>query len=424
MSKAKDVVVVGSSLGGFVVALECAKLGLKVAVVADRFEVPKSPLADNDEGLRWLAEQLEGVTVVEHPPTPQLVVAHDGTQRELPRESILGIPSSALSEAVIQIIGKGNATKAYLDRIKPVLTIGKEKELGTLVEKRMGRAVLTAMVEPVVFERFGLLSNRVEASVAVPGLNEALTRTGSLANAVLALGEVWQKHTKRYEITDLQQTIRKACDFWQIELIDNESGDARVAQLKKDARQLVLADDLPDADAFHNANFARWLEAAKPAVRDSVTVQIDGTAAALKPGLVAMVDDEKFGPVSVCALPEQHLYKVCLAARELGSEQRLIGADDIARIFVNLHELIEDSSKLPAHSALEATTIIRRSGIEILPTATRGQENALIGIQAEISETEGEKPVGLWLAGGDTSRAINQAKSLAVEVRRHLLGIA
>ena len=46
MSKAKDVVVVGSSLGGFVVALECAKLGLKVAVVADRFEVPKSPLAD------------------------------------------------------------------------------------------------------------------------------------------------------------------------------------------------------------------------------------------------------------------------------------------------------------------------------------------------------------------------------------------
>ena len=424
MSKAKDVVVVGSSLCGFVVALECAKLGLKVAIVANRIDVPKSPLTDNDEGLRWLAEQLDGVTVVEHPPAPQHVVGLDGTQRELPRDTILGIPCSALSEEVIQIIGKGNATKAYLDRIKPVLTIGKEKELGTLVDKRMGRAVLTTMVEPVVFELFGLLPDQVEASVAAPGLNEALTRTGSLANAVLALGEAWQKRTKRYEITDLHQAIRKACDFWQIEVLDSESGDARIAELKKDARQIVVADDLPDAAASRNTHFASWLERAKPTVRDMVTVQIESVTEALKPGLVAIVGDEKLGLVSVSAMPEEHLYKVRLAARELGSDQRLIEAQDIARIFSNLHTSLNAPSEPSALSALEAAVIIRRSAIELSPTATRGQENALIGIQDEICEAEGEKAVGLWLAGGDTSRAINQARALAVEVRRHLLGIA
>ncbi len=48
-----------------------------------------------------------------------------------------------------RIIGWGGAWRAFLDRVRPPLTIGKERSLGRLVRTRMGDAVLERLVAPV-----------------------------------------------------------------------------------------------------------------------------------------------------------------------------------------------------------------------------------------------------------------------------------
>lgn len=106
-----------------------------------------------------------------------------------PMPAILGIPAVPLSEETLAVLGGGHATRAFLDRIKPVLTIGKTHSLGDLVRKRLGGAVVERLVTPFVRERFGVDPDELDVAIGAPGLNEALTRAGSLTGAVLAESE-------------------------------------------------------------------------------------------------------------------------------------------------------------------------------------------------------------------------------------------
>src|SRR5690606_30153615 len=86
--------------------------------------------------------------------------------------------------AVRRIIGWGGAWRAYLDRLRPPLTIGQQRNLGALVRGRMGERVVDRLVAPLTAGRHGLTPDEVDVEIAAPGLNSALTRTGSLAGAV------------------------------------------------------------------------------------------------------------------------------------------------------------------------------------------------------------------------------------------------
>ncbi len=206
----KDVIVVGGGIAGLVAARHCARLGLRVTVYeasdavggavashqvagltldngADSFATRRGSVAAFLEEL-GLSDEL----VAPNPAGAWLVLpsedpAGGATAVPLPKTGLLGIPGSPLADDVRQVIGWKGAWRAYLDRVMPVLKIGREHSLGELVEKRMGRRVLERLVEPVASGVYSAPARELEIDVVAPGLNQALTTMGSLSGAVLAL---------------------------------------------------------------------------------------------------------------------------------------------------------------------------------------------------------------------------------------------
>ena len=222
----RDVIVIGGGVAGLVAARECAHFGLSVTVLeatdavggavahhevagltldsgAESFAVRRGSVAKfvaqlglSDEVVApnpagaWLhlpAHETSGGTRGGPGGRPDGELAGGSVSVPLPRAGVLGIPGSPLATDVRRVLGWGGAWRAYLDRLIPVLKIGREHSLGELVRKRMGRRVLERLVEPVASGVYSASALDLEVDVVAPGLNGALTTTGSLSGAVLAL---------------------------------------------------------------------------------------------------------------------------------------------------------------------------------------------------------------------------------------------
>lgn len=194
-----DAYVTGNSLPALAAALDLAELGLRVRVVdrGDAVRALDGPVRDGDGVLHDLLAHLaapiaEGddvdvqVTPLPVPRTPVWVVDARGGWTRQPLPAVAGVPAVPLAHEALAILGSGAAFRAYLDRIAPLLTIGKTRRLGALVDKRLGPRVRERLVEPFAIERFGVGAADVDAAVAAPGLNEAMSRSGALTGGVLA----------------------------------------------------------------------------------------------------------------------------------------------------------------------------------------------------------------------------------------------
>ncbi|UOQ57269.1 hypothetical protein MUN78_00010 [Leucobacter allii] len=203
-----DVYVIGDGLVELAAALELAEVGLRVRIApsAERATGDRPPQWDPDgepdaEGalaglmnhaaapLAASGPEHAGARPVSVAPEPVRLRGTRGGWAPQPEPAALGVPAVPLSERTIAILGNAGATRAYLDRVKPVLTVGKTHRFGDLVRSRMGRAALERLAQPLVRERFGVPAAEVDVAIAAPGLNEALTRVGSLSGAVLSLSE-------------------------------------------------------------------------------------------------------------------------------------------------------------------------------------------------------------------------------------------
>jgi len=102
----------------------------------------------------------------------------------LPKGGLLGIPANPFAEDVRRVIGWRGTWRAWLDRLRPPLTIGHDHSLGRLVRKRMGPRVLDRLVAPVSTGVYSAHPDDIDVDVAAPALNAALTRAGSLSGAV------------------------------------------------------------------------------------------------------------------------------------------------------------------------------------------------------------------------------------------------
>lgn len=193
-----DAYVTGGGLPALAAALDLAELGLRVRVHAGdpATRVPEAPERDAEGALRALmghvAEPIadgdsrdDAVAPREAEPEATWLRSGEGWSPQ-PLPSVCGVPGVPLSRDAIAVLGGGAAFRAYLDRVKPLLTIGKTRRLGELVQKRLGPVVRERLVEPVVVERFGVSSFEVDAAVAAAGLNEAMSRAGALTGGVLA----------------------------------------------------------------------------------------------------------------------------------------------------------------------------------------------------------------------------------------------
>ncbi|MFF2388740.1 protoporphyrinogen oxidase [Agromyces sp. NPDC058104] len=204
-----DVVVVGGGVAGMVAALECAKIGLAVTIV-ERRDAPGGCVGrieldglTLDSGAESFATRGDGVAellgslglddeIVDPNRAGAWLVwgAGDGLDAApLPKTGVLGIPANPLGDDVRRIIGWSGATRAYLDRIKPILRIGRAHSLGELVRSRMGQAVLDRLVTPISSGVYSADPELLDLDVVAPGLNEAMTRTGSLSGGVGQLVE-------------------------------------------------------------------------------------------------------------------------------------------------------------------------------------------------------------------------------------------
>ncbi len=170
-----DVLTIGSDLAAWVAALECARIGLKTELWIPK-DADFSGPADFSHRGGIVAAVLDELGV-----DYEVIIPAEGTAE------ICGIPSNPFSAAVRTALGWSGAWRIYLDRIKPVLTIGNETNLGKLVRARLGDKALENLVDPVVIDRYGYTADELEADSVAPGLAQALTRGGSLSNAVIEL---------------------------------------------------------------------------------------------------------------------------------------------------------------------------------------------------------------------------------------------
>lgn len=238
------VTVIGGGLAGLVAALECAKVGMPVTVVeaSDRLggcvaaaeldgrmlDVAADGFATSGGHVRALVDELGlGGSVVAPLPGGRWIAglpassAHDGDAAPLPEGTVLGIPANPWAEDVRRFIGWRGAWRAYLDRLRPPLTIGHERRLGTLVRTRMGERVLDTMVAPVTRGLFGIEPDDIDVDAAAPGLNAALTRTGSLSGAVAqVLSEGQTRSEGRTERVSLEGGMRRLVDALERQLTD------------------------------------------------------------------------------------------------------------------------------------------------------------------------------------------------------------
>ena len=88
---------------------------------------------------------------------------------------------------MIRVLGAAGAARAYVDRLIPVLKVGRYDRLGPLVRARMGDRVLERLVAPVVQNVYGADPDAVPIDAIAPGLNAGITSAGSLSGAVLEL---------------------------------------------------------------------------------------------------------------------------------------------------------------------------------------------------------------------------------------------
>lgn len=195
-----SVVVIGAGMAGLVAALECARVGMPVTLLessdragglASSTELDGERVDTAADGFRdapgALSKLLADLGLSE-----RIVPARDADTwvagahgvAPLPEASLLGIPANPFDERTRRIIGWSGAWRAYLDRLRPPLTIGTTRSLGELVRARMGEKVADRMVAPLTYGVHGIAPEKVDVDRAVRGLSAALTRTGSLSGAV------------------------------------------------------------------------------------------------------------------------------------------------------------------------------------------------------------------------------------------------
>lgn len=201
----RHVVVVGGGIGGLIAARECAKVGMRVTLLEATdavggairraqldgvvLDAGAESYATRGGRVRELIDDLGLADRVVAPAASGawLTGVPGVGAAPLPVGGILGIPGNPFQEDVRRVIGWTGVWRAYLDRVRPPLTIGHDHSLGKLVSARMGRRVRDRLVAPVTTGVYSASPEDIDIDVAAPGLNAALTSVGSLSGAVQVL---------------------------------------------------------------------------------------------------------------------------------------------------------------------------------------------------------------------------------------------
>jgi len=287
-------IVVGGGIAGLVMARDLVLGGLDVSLIeasdhlggkiarhtvaglaldagAESFATRRNTVAD-------LARQL-GLDSEITPPNPQgaWLQNAEGHAYPLPRTGILGIPGTPLAADVIAVIGFWAALRVQLDQLMLGFIASKERNLGRLVRRRMGRRVLERLVAPVTLGIHSRHPDELDVDVVAPGLRAAMLATGSLSHGVrrmrdaapagtavsgiaggmYSLVEALIRDLERFGVTVRLDSPVAAVDASGVSLVDGEVLEADYVVLATPLRPvgsaaIVLATlvvDAPELDA-------------------------------------------------------------------------------------------------------------------------------------------------------------------------------
>ncbi|MAP63009.1 MAG: protoporphyrinogen oxidase [Microbacterium sp.] len=467
------VVVVGGGVAGLVAALECAKVGMQVTVLegADRpggairtaqvagirLDTGAESYATRGGAVRALLDELGLEDRVTSPAAggAWLVGIPGVGAAPLPTGGVLGIPANPWAPDVRRVIGWSGAWRAYLDRLRPPLTIGHEHSLGRLVRTRLGQKVLDRLVSPVTTGVYSARPDDIDADVAAPGLNAALTRTGSLTGAVTQLrGEPEAKPGAAVEglvggmstlvdalvarLVDLDATltagahvtaVARDAEAWNVTatLADPEAeprdavfeADLLIMATPEDTARALLAGTVPDlarepgpapvVEVVTMVLDARELDSAP---RGSGTLTVPGSYTAK-----ALTHSTAKWPWVARAAEGRHVVRVSFGAQ--GEPPVTEGLDEAGAAALALKEASAMLGvPLPADSLRGA---VRERYAQAQPGSALGRAAEVASVRRAVAAVPGLAVVGAWLAGTGLAQVVPDARRETDRVRRSAL---
>ncbi|KDA06781.1 protoporphyrinogen oxidase [Microbacterium sp. CH12i] len=485
---ARHVIVIGGGIGGLVAARECAKVGMHVTLVEAastlggairRAELDGVVVDAGAESYATrgghVREVLDELALADRIVTPNpagawLVGVPGVEAAPLPKGGILGIPSNPFADDVRRIIGWSGAWRAYVDRLRPPLTIGQEHSLGKLVARRMGDKVRDRLVAPVTAGVYSAHPDDIDTEVAAPGLNEALTRAGSLSGGVVQLLAERTDRAKKAPgsaVEALAGGMSALVDALEADLLKLgavvRTGADVQALVREGERWAVAFPVLPDAAKDEGAQGegvdadpvietltadAVIIATTEPVARTLLAghvadLGVAGTAPEIE--IVSLLLDAPALDAAprgtgVLTVPGSHTAKALTHATAKWAWLReTAGARHIVRVSFGAQGEPAATAQLDDASAaqlalaeaskllgvpLAASTLVsahRARFTQAQPASLIGAADRRRAIRSAVQKVEGLAVVGAWLAGTGLAQVVPDAKKESDRLRRSLL---
>ncbi|MBS1673812.1 MAG: FAD-dependent oxidoreductase [Actinobacteria bacterium] len=483
------VAVIGGGVAGLVAAESIAAIGAHATVFEAQerpggavrsgeadglvFDAGAESFAVRGGHVRALIDDLGlGDRVVSPEPGGAWVAGIPGGAAPLPKGGLLGIPANPFADDVRRVIGWNGTWRAWLDRLRPPLTIGRETSLGQLVRKRMGSVVLDRLVAPVSTGVYSAHPDDIDIDVAAPSLNAALTRAGSLSGAVAEItgGSGKAPGAAVQGLAGGMATLVDAL-VARIELLGSEvRTDAPVQRIERDgdrwivhaatatepesAPQSASDGDTPDpgapADALPEHFDAIVLAADEATARRLLAPHVPALAAVATGSspqieIVTLVldapalDGAPRGS-GVLTVPGSHTAKALTHSTAKWAWLRAgAGSRHVVRVSFGSQDedpatATLDDEHAAALALAEAATLLgvdltpaqlrgshRARFVQAQPSAVRGSGERRAAASAAIEAVPGVAATGAWLSGTGLAQVVPHARAEAERLRHALL---
>ena len=453
-----DALVVGRSLPALLAALELAEVGLRVVVAGGTAELPDGPERDVEGEIAALltriaapiagpasaeptgnavepagnaaedagsAEGLRRASAAPRktPPQAPWLLARDGRWAPQPDPAVFGVPAVPLAAETLRLLGTAGALRAFLDRITPLLTIGKTRAFGPLVRRRLGDSACRILVEPLLRERFGVPADDVDVAIAAPGFSEALSRAGSLTAAALAYSERNAERETGVEPTGgwsaSSRALLERLSLYGVELLAAPAADI---EWQGDSWRTALG----GGRVFESAALVVDPECGLSGA--SRRVISDRGAAPARSRVHARIDilDPSDLPVGAVGVRSIGTWSLRIAHRREGGSWALCSGPAVPAREAGatdprpeLAAILQEAGLIPAP---EAEWEVRTAPAPFVTLEERHRSEGALRILAAAEPML--LPVGRSLHGGDLSVSLGAARGGAIALRRHLLGLS